>query len=187
MKIERALLVVLAVVAVFALLGVGADETAARDVEPVEVVNFPELQEVEGEVRVTEPVPHAELDRVKGVLVGPVDRHDTTSLVEAGTVAADRYTHLVLSLRGEVRGNLGQEGRVGAILLPDEEPVRRTFLETGRYQVPLEVTAAVHRTDAGYFSSEPVRTPLAFPRYRVLLYNETDRSVEVDLYVLKTN
>ena len=187
MKIERVLLFLLTVVAVFALAGAGSGRTAAQDVDPVEVVNFPRLQEVEGGVRVTEPVPHAELDRVKGVLVGPVDRHDSTNLVEAGTITADRFTHAVLSLRGEVRGNLGQEGRVGAILLPDEEPVRRTFLQTGRFQFPLEVTAPVRRTEAGYFSSESLRTPLAFPRYRVLLYNGTDRSVEVDLYVYKTN
>jgi hypothetical protein len=102
-------------------------------------------------------------------------------------VETEGFTHVVLSLRGEVQGKLAREGSVGAILLPDEEPVVRTFQQAGQYQFPLEVASTVRTADRGYFASQPGRHPLAFPSYRVLLYNETDRSVEADLYAYLTN
>lgn len=159
----------------------------AQDVAPVEVVNLPSVQKVQGTVSVGEPIPQTRLVRFRNVVVSPVGRGDTTSLVEAGSVKTDGFTHVVLALRGEVQGKLAREGMVGAILLPEEEPVVRTFEQAGLYQFPLTVTATVRARDRGYFASEPARTELAFPSYRIFLYNETDRSVEVDLYAYLTN
>ncbi len=159
----------------------------AGDIAPVEVVNLPEVQQVEGTVTVGKPIPQARLVHLGSVVVSPVTRQDTTSLIEAGRVETDGFTHVVLSLRGEVQGKLAKEGAVGAILLPDQEPVVRTFEQAGQYQFPLEVIAPVKAKDRGYFASKPGRQSLAFPAYQVLLYNETDRSVEVDLYAYLTN
>jgi hypothetical protein len=161
-------------------------EGTAETVTPVEVLNFPEVQAIEGTLRVTEPIPGSRLVRLREIVVSPVGRDDTTSLLEAGTIDTAGFTHVVLSLRGEVQGKLGREGRVGVVLLPDEDPVLRTFQEAGRFHFPLEALAPVRIPDRGYFAGQPVRKPLAFPSYRVYLYNETDRSVEVDLYAYLT-
>lgn len=187
MRTDR--LVPLAVLAALALLVALWQESPgdAQDITPVEVVNLPDVQEVQGTVSVGKPIPQSRLVRVGSVIVSPVGRGDTTSLVEAGTVDTGGFTHVVLALRGEVQGKLAKEGKVGAILLPDEEPVVRTFQQAGQYQFPLEVASPVRIADRGYFASQPARHPLAFPSYRVLLYNETDRSVEADLYAYLTN
>ncbi|MGD2113774.1 MAG: hypothetical protein PVG07_01900 [Acidobacteriota bacterium] len=186
MRTVRFALPVLLLGAVTVLLWPGRQGTA-ESVAPVEVVNFPQVQGVEGTVRLDRPIPQSQLVRLGDVVVSPVPRDDTTSLVEAGRIEAAGFTHVVLSLRGEVQGKLAREGRVGVVLLPDEEPVVRTFREVGRFHFPLEATARVRLSDRGYFAGEPVRKPLAFPRYRVLFYNETDRSVAVDLYGYLTN
>jgi len=187
MRIDR--LLALTVVAALAVLVVLWPQPRgdAQDIAPVEVVNLPDVQQVQGTVSVGKPIPQSRLVRLRSVIVSPVSRQDTTSLVEAGAVDTGGFTHVVLALRGEVQGKLGQEGKVGAILLPDEEPVIRTFEQAGQFQFPLEATANVLLRDRGYFASQPIRIPLAFPSYRVLLFNETDRSAEVDLYVYLTN
>jgi hypothetical protein len=152
----------------------------------VVVTNFPEIQKVAGKVSVAEPVPHSALVRRLDVVVPPVPRSATTGLVEAGTVDAAGFTHAVLGLRGEVQGNLLKEGTVGAVLVPDEEPVLAALREQGRYDFPVEVRAEVLKKDRGYFASGQPRRVLGFPRYRVFLYNTSDRSVNADLYVYLT-
>jgi len=162
-------------------------EGTAQEITPVEVVNLPEVQTVDGEVTIGEPVPHAKFVRLEHVIVAPVGRSDTTSLESAGLVDVAGFTHAVLSLRGESQGKLGRDGAVGAILVPDQEPIARTFLEAGQLQFALEVQATALRQDGGYFASPSVRESVAFPRYRVLLFNETDRSAEVDVYLYMTH
>ncbi len=172
----------------FALLLVqGAPRTAADSPSEVVVANFPEVQRVAGSVSVAGPVPHSSLVRKLGVVVPPVERSATTGLVEAGTVDAAGFTHAVLGLRGEVQGNLLREGVVGAVLVPDEEPVVKSLLEQGRYEFPVEVRAKVLKDARGYFSSDQPRQVLGFPRYRVFLYNSSDRAVNADLYVYLTD
>lgn len=164
----------------------GGDGTA-QEITPVQVVNLPEVQTVDGKVTVGEPVPHSRFVRLERVIVAPVGRADTTSLESVGPVDLAGFTHVVLSLRGESQGRLGRDGAVGAILVPDQEPIARTLLEAGRFQFALEVEAMARREDRGYFASTSLRAPIAFPRYRVLLFNETDRSAEVDLYLYLTH
>lgn len=182
-------------VALLALAGAGAllfaawwgEEGTARDIAPVEVVNLPEIQEVRGTVDVGGPIPGARMVRLRNLLVPPVARSDTTSLVDAGRIDGAGFTHVMLALRGEVQGELGRTGPVGALLLPEEEPVLRAFREEGRFQFPLEEAVTVGPDDRASFSSSPSRRALAFPSYRVLLYNGTDRTVEADLYAYLTN
>ncbi|HUF77541.1 MAG TPA: hypothetical protein VMR44_01355 [Thermoanaerobaculia bacterium] len=164
-----------------------APRSSADAPERVIVTNFPELQRVAGSVTVPEPIPHSALVRRLDVIVPAVDRAATTQLVEAGAIDAAGFTHAVLGLRGEVQGNLLRDGVAGAVLVPDEEPVVRALLEEGRYELSLEVEAAVLRAERGLFASGQSRQVLGFPRYRVFLYNTSDRSVEADLYVYLTN
>ncbi len=178
-----ALLLVLTLV----LLPVGiAPRLSADTPSEVIVANFPEIQKVEGKVSVAEPVPHSALVRHRDGVVPPVPRSATTGRVVAGGVDASGFTHAVLGLRGEVQGNLLKEGTVGAVLVPDEEPVLQALREQGRYDFPVEVRAEVHKQDRGYFASDQPRRVLGFPRYRVFLYNSSDRSVDADLYVYLT-
>lgn len=163
-----------------------ASRLAADAPSEVVVANFPEVQKVEGKVSVAEPVPHSALVRRLDVVVPPVLRSNTTGLVEAGVVDAAGFTHAVLGLRGEVQGNLLKEGAVGAVLVPDEDPVLEALREQGRYDFPVEVRAEVRKQDRGYFASDQPRRVLGFPRYRVFLYNTSDRSVNADLYVYLT-
>lgn len=189
----------LAVAAVTALAGaltlvlIPAEWTSSVSAAPTEgpervlVTNFPEIQRVDGSVTVPEPVPQSALFRRRDVVVPPIDRSTTTQLVEAGTLDAAGFTHAVLSVRGEVQGNLVREGVVGLVLVPDEEPIVRALLEEGRFELALEVETRVLRTERGYFASGQPRLALGFPRYRVYLYNSSDRSVEADVYVYLTS
>lgn len=171
-----------------AVLLVQAPSPSSADApERVVVTNFPEVQEVSGRVSVPEPVPQSELFRRLDVVVPPIDRGATTQLVEAGTLDAAGFTHAVLSLRGEVQGNLVRDGVVGMVLVPAEDPVLRALLEEGRFDFALEVEAQVLRAERGYFASGQTRHALGFPSYRVFLYNSSDRSVEADVYVYLTS
>lgn len=163
-----------------------APRTSAEDLDRVIVSNFPKVQQVAGSVRVGEPIPHSELVRRLDVIVPPVGRGATTQLVDGGIVEAAGFTHAVLSLRGEVQGNLTQPGTAGAILVPEEEPVIRALQEEGHFEFTLEVEAPVTREHRGTFASDQPRFALGFPRYRLLLYNSSDRSVEADVYVYLT-
>jgi len=164
-----------------------APSSSAEDLDRVIVTNFPNVQQVAGSVRVAEPVPQSELVRRLDVIVPPVDRAATTQLVEGGIVEAAGFTHAVLSLRGEVQGNLTQPGTAGAILVPEEGPVLRALQEEGHFEFALEVQAPVTRDHRGTFASDQPRFALGFPRYRLLLYNTSDRSVEADVYVYLTD
>jgi hypothetical protein len=173
--------------AVLLLSQAPAPRSSAEDVDQVIVTNFPKVQQVEGSVRVAAPVPQSELVRRLDVIVPPVDRASTTQLADAGIVEAAGFTHAVLSLRGEVQGNLMQPGTAGAILVPLEDPVLRALQEEGHFEFALEVQAPVTREHHGTFASDQPRFALGFPRYRLLLYNTSDRSVEADVYVYLTN
>ncbi len=181
-----------AVAAAFALgvallLVQGVPGISADSLAEVLVTNFPEVQSIQGRVSVGEPIPHSALVRRLDVIVPPVARSATTGLVEAGTVDTAGFTHAVLGLRGEVQGNLLREGTIAAVLVPDEEPVLRALREEGRYEFPVEVRADVRKDERGYFASGQPRQVLGFPRYRVFLYNTSDRSVDADLYVYLTD
>jgi hypothetical protein len=184
---RRTSAVVVAVLGVALLAVQPVSRTSAEAPERVIVTNFPQLQRIAGKVTVPEPIPQTALVRRLDVIVPAVDRAATSQLVETGSVDATGFTHAVLGLRGEIQGNLLRDGVAGAVLVPDEEPVIRALLEEGRYEFPLEVQAPVLREAGGLFASDQPRQVLGFPRYRVFLYNTSDRSVEADLYVYLTN
>ena len=59
------------------------------------------------------------------------------------------------------------------------------FNERGVYHFPLEVAVDLTKKEQTDFSVQR-QYVLGFPRYKVYLYNSTDRTVDVDLYVYLT-
>lgn len=158
-----------------------------EEVRPVRVTNFPDPQRVAGTVSVEGPVRHATLQRVKEILVPPVEPRETGQLIDGGVLSMDGFTSVILSLNGQSKGKVLRSGSVGAILVPDEEPVIRAFEEEGQAQFPLEVAASLHAGSSRSFASASLRLAVAFPRYRLRLYNTSDRTVTVNLFAYLTN
>jgi hypothetical protein len=171
--------------ALLATVPAGSQPDRRSEAELVFVTNFPAVQQVGGTVAVEGPIRHARMDRRAEILVPPVGPQETTRLIPAGTLATDGFTAVVLSLSGQTKGRALKPGRIGAILIPDEEPVERTFEEEGQPQFPIEISAGT--TGRSHFASAPERSIVAFPRYRVLLYNTTDRTATVHLFAYLTN
>jgi hypothetical protein len=170
------------------LLLLRPDERArADDFEQVAVVNFPEVQEVSGTVAVAGPTRHAALVRRADILVSPVGPEETTRLIDGGVLETDGFISVVLSLNGRPKGKIEEAGRVGAILIPEEESVLRAFETDGLMQFPLEVSAPLSPQVPRAFASEPRRSPVAFPRYHVWLYNTSETTVTVNLFAYLTN
>ncbi len=157
----------------------------SRPPEEVVVSNLPDIVPIKGEVTVLGTVRQASMVRRLGVIVPPVGRDETESLVEVDPVETDGFTGIALSLQGDVRGTVGRDGAVGAVLVPDEEPILETMRKEGLIQLPLEVAATLSREQRPEFSAREHQA-LSFPRYRIYLYNSTDRTIDLNLYLYLT-
>jgi hypothetical protein len=149
--------------------------------QAVTVTNFPEVQQISGRIVVSEPIPQTRFE-TKKALVTPAPLSDTTHLTDAGTIDAAGFTHVTLSLSGLLQGS-AQAGAVGVVLVPDVPEVTGALRTYGVLQLGLRAEAAVIPSQAGLFSTEPATFRLGFPRYRVLLYNATQKSAETTVYV----
>jgi hypothetical protein len=177
------LLVFVFAVVLLALPAHGAAEEAAR---PVRVINFPAVQRIQGEVTVPAAIPHAALVSLKDLTVPPVEPSERGRLIDGGLVAAEGYTGIVLSLSGRAAGRALRSGEVGAYLIPDEETVMQAYEEDGLLQFPIEIRAPLTQGTVRMHASQQSRTTLAFPRYRVRLFNTTDKTVNVNLFAYLT-
>ena len=164
-----------------------AGKVAADGIQQVLVTNWPGVFAVEGTVSIKAPIKTGQLVARRDVVVPPVFPKDTTRLINAGTLDCDGFTQMVLSLQGQTKGEVVRPGRVGAILIPDDEPIVRAFDEKGLTQFELELEATNVSSSSTYFDSNQPRYPIAFPRYRVYLYNTADKSVTVNFYAYMTN
>ena len=179
-------LVLAAIALIFLLTPTG--EVLSQRVAEVFVTNFPDIQRVEGEVAVRGgPVTLSKLEAFRKITLPPVRREDTTRLVEGGTLVADGYANVVLSLHGLVKGHVAEVGAVGAILIPNEETIQAAFDEQGLMHFYLETAATGVSSRTPYFASTQPRYTVAFPEYRILLYNTTDKTVTVSLFAYLTN
>ena len=169
---------------VLLLLPVG--QAISEDVLQVVITNWPTTQTVEGEMVVTAPVPLAAQVSFLEIIVPPVPRKETTRLIDAGTLVTSGFPSIVLSLHGEVRGRAQKPGVVGVILLPDEESIQDAFDDQGAIHFGLETQATGINARTPYFASDQPRYSLAFSRYRILLYNTTDKTVSANLYAYLT-
>lgn len=183
----RTLLVFLAAAGAAVLLAALVPAGAASREEPQEVVvtNFPDPQRIEGSVSIEGVVRRAILETVREVDVVPVAPSETTRLVPGGILTTDGFPEVVLSLAATTKGVTGRAGEVGAILLPDDEPIVQVMEEKRLFQFPLEVKAEAPMR-APHLSSGSPRLDVAFPRYRIFFYNTTDRTVTVTLYAYLT-
>lgn len=179
---SRKVVQTLAAVVLFGIaLGAGAE--AAREILDVRIVNWPKTQNVRGTVEIDGPIQQAEQIRFEEVLVTPVSRGATGRLIEAGAVDADGFSKLSLSVVGEISGEALQPGELGVVLVPDTERILRAFREDGLFLFPLEVTAPIRGGQQIYLAGGPARFDLAFPQYRVFLYNTSDKAARVDLHL----
>lgn len=176
------------IVAALALLVLWPSGSAiSQRISEVFVTNFPDPFRVEGKVSIDGPVRLSTETAFREVIVPPVRRTETTRLVEAGKLSTEGFAHLVLSLQGQVKGEVLRAGGVGAILIPDEQPILDAFNDRGLFQFGLEVAAGSVSAETPYFESNQPRYTVGFSTYRVLLYNATDKTVTVNLYAYMTN
>jgi hypothetical protein len=162
----------------------GASEETVRSVR---VINLPTVQHVTGSVSIDGTIPHSSLVTFKDLSVPPVEPTETGRLIDGGTLAADGFTALTLSLSGRAGGRSLRSGNVGAILIPDEDAVTKAFEEDGQVLFPLELGAPLTQGAFRLTATAQQRFPLGFPRYRVHLYNTTDKTVTVNLFAYLTN
>ena len=177
---------VAAAVAALVCLGAAGSGQGDEEARKVLVTNFPETQTVSGKVSVDGPVHTAALKSISSSDVWPVGPNETSRLIAAGTIETDGFASAVLSLTGQVRGDSMRAGEVGAFLVPDEPLVQRALEEKGLMLFPLEVKASC-AAGSLYFTSGQPRLTLGFTRYRVLLYNTTDKTVSVQLFAYLTD
>jgi hypothetical protein len=175
------------ILALILLAGMGS--LAARsqsDSSLVYVANFPDVQQVEGTVRVEGLESFGSLVQIDAIDVTPVPRETTTRLIDAGTVDTDGFSHVVLSVFGEVRGELTRPGRVGAVLVPDSDISEKLLKTKGVFLFPLEVSASLDTQGGSVFMAEQRRFEVGFPSYRLLLYNTSDRTAITSVAVYRT-
>jgi hypothetical protein len=145
------------------------------------VVNLKDPHPIEGSVQVPQPIPHSEVASLLDVVVAPAPRSDPPLWTDAGSLETDGFITVVLSFHGQFRGNPGAPGSVGLVLVPDEENILRSFAE-GEIHLALEAVAENIPDGRLYFSASQAGLSVAFPRYRVFLYNTTDRSASVNIF-----
>lgn len=165
----------------------GAATSAERGVQQVEVINFPEVQHFEGDLQVKGPIAHSQLLRRTQIIVPPVPRDDTTNLIQVEPVETAGFTNAVLNLQGEIKSGNFSPGEVGVVLIPEEEAVLRAFREDGSILFPLEISTRPSPGGPRYFTAKTVRSEVGFPRYRIYLYNGTDKSAELNVYLYLTH
>jgi len=173
---------VLIAVPVVVLASVGV----SREIQRVLVTNFPDVFRVEGEVRVRGPIKQTQAEAFRDVLVPPVARVDSTRLVHAGYLETDGFAWVVVSLAGQLKGEALRPGELGVVLVPDEDVAHRALDEQGLLVFPLELASPPVSGRPSYFAAAPARLAVGFPRYRVLLYNNTDKSASVNIYAYLT-
>lgn len=178
-------LVLIALVATVVLWPTGV--AVSQSIQQVLVTNWPDVFSVEGTVAVRGPVRFSKMVSVGRQVVSPVKPRETTRMEPVFTLETDGFSHVVLSLTGQTKGEIYHPGTVGAILIPDVETSRTAFFERGEYLFAMEVVAAGVSSASPYFGSEQPRYQVGFGTYKVFLYNTTDKSVDVDLYAYLTN
>lgn len=169
-----------ATAAILAALAILNRPVVADAPEAVLVTNFPEVQQVSGRVAVSEPIPQTRFETRKA-LVSPAPLSDSGNLTDAGTIDTAGFTYVTLSLSGLLQGS-AQPGAVGVVLVPDVPEVTTALRTYGILQLELRAEASIELSQRGLFNSKPETFRLAFPRYRVLLYNATQKAADATVY-----
>ena len=153
----------------------------------VVVTNFPQVQEITGQIEVRNPVRLARLVTIENIIVAPVRPTETTRLIDAGVLETDGFPRIVLSLHGVVKGEVLKAGDVGAILIPEQPSIREAFNEQGLIHFDLRAAARGVTGATPYFASDQPDYTVGFQAYHVYLYNTTDKTVTANLFAYLTN
>ena len=122
---------------------------------------------------------------VRNVSVPPVDRSQTGSLVDAGTIDTDGYSTIVLNFAGRLAGEANlKSGAVGAILVPDVDPFDKAYRTFGLLPASIEIAAQADGAMATFMAKQ-VTFAVGFPRYRVLFYNSTNHAATVHFFAYR--
>jgi hypothetical protein len=158
----------------------------SQEVMKALVVNLATPHPIVGKVSVERTIRHTDTVRINDVLVPSARREEPARWLDAGVVETSGFTYLALSVQGYVKGRIGQPGVIGVILIPEEEPILQALNES-QIHLPLEVTADVAPAATSYFSASEPRLPIAFPRYRIWVYNSTGESASANVFLYLTN
>ena len=153
----------------------------------VKILNFPETQQVKGSVSIEGTTSHSTFFKKEGIVVPTSRRNELTELTYAGIVETDGFTSISANVQGEIKSGSFASGTIGVLLIPDEEPILRSFRDGKRVPFPVETTATVKSGDSSYFDSAETRQRVAFPRYRLYLYNTVNKAVEANIYLYLSN
>jgi hypothetical protein len=164
-----------------------ASQAQSSQTLDVHVNNFPETQRIKGAVSIEGTTSHAKFIKREGIVVPPSRRNELSELSYAGVVETDGFTSISLNVQGEIKSSSFTPGAVGVLLVPDEEPIVRALREAKRIPFPLESAANLKSGDSTYFDSEQSLHRVAFPRYRVYLYNTVNKAVEANIYLYLSN
>ncbi|MHC4452807.1 MAG: hypothetical protein ACYS0E_22145 [Planctomycetota bacterium] len=77
------------------------------------------------------------------IQVAPVERSNTTQLVDAGSIDTDGFSELVFSLGGEFKEGIPESGKVGVVLIPDKEVFLYLLQTEGEFVFPLEAQVEI--------------------------------------------
>jgi len=150
----------------------------------VQVVNFPATQQVKGSVSLDGMTKFISKERV---LVPPSQRAELAEMVDVGTIEMDGYSSLVISLYGEMRSDVFSPGTIGVLLIPQERSILRILRDAKRTIYPIEATANTKSGDSIYFESEQVQQRIAFSQYKIFIYNTTNKQAEANIYFYLSN
>ena len=120
--------------------------------------------------------------------VAPVSRDNVTQLVDGGVIETDGFATLRLSLAGEFKESVPSSGQIGALLIPNLEPFDYLLRNEGQILFPIEISLDMSgfRGKGAIFVSPQESAPIAFPSYRVYLFNETGSGAEVSLFAYRS-
>jgi len=121
------------------------------------------------------------------ITVPPVGRGEPNELIDAGILDVEGYREVVLSIGGELQKASVPGGSIGAILMPDRASFEFVRRHERLYPFPMEVAVDIAPNAPLVFLGEQVTARVAFPRYRVLLYNSTDRTAKVSLFAYRSH
>jgi len=136
----------------------------------VKVVGVPD-------VSVPKPIPHSELVVFRDIAVSSTRGDGTGKMTFAGTVSAEGYTSVMLSLAVEPVGS----GSVTAFLVPTEKFVSAAC-DAGPMLFSLAAGVSFSE-DEKVAGSMSFQHQLAFPQYAVYLSNTSDRPVKAQFFV----
>lgn len=173
----------------FLFLAVDAQTSHAESSQPldVNVKNFPETQQVKGTVFIEGTTSHSKFIKREAILVPPSRRSELSELTFSGIVETDGFTSISINVQGEIKSASFISGAVGVLLIPDEDPIIRAFREAKRVPFSIEIAANLKSGETSFFDSEQTHNRIVFPRYKMFLYNTTNKAAEANIYLYLSN